>query len=98
MGSINDGKHLLIDPTYEGVAVDFANTYRRQLEMSPDVWVAAHASQYNRDTKYKPGQPYSPDTFVDPEGYRKEIQRLQQIFLQQVNREISGNEENLSFE
>ena len=87
MGTINDGKQLVIDPTYPGVADDFAATYSGQKAMEIDVWVAAHGGQYGLHDKYQPGQAYSPDTFVDPEGFRAAVERLEQIYLQQLEDE-----------
>jgi len=92
MGSINDGKRLLIEPTYPIVASDFATTYRKQLALEIDVWVASHASQYGRDKKYQPGQNYDPDTFVDPNGFRLAVERLRQIFLEQLQAEVMASE------
>ncbi len=87
MGTINAGKQLVVDPTYPGVADDFASTYSRQKAMEIDVWVAAHGGQYGLHDKYEPGQPYSPDTFVDPEGFVAAVERLEEIYLRQVARE-----------
>lgn len=84
MGSINPGTRLTGDATYAGIAGDLASTYEKQLAMEVDVWVAAHGSQYGLHDKYKPGQAYSPDTFVDPAGFRAEVRRLENIFLQQI--------------
>ena len=87
MGTINPGKRLLVDPTYPGVAEDFAETYRRQKAMPVDVWVAAHGDQYGLQDKYRPGQAYSPDTFVDPEGFRAAVDRLERIYREQLAEE-----------
>ncbi len=84
MGTINTGKKLVVDPTYPGVADDFAKTYSRQKAMDVDVWVAAHGGQYGLHDKYKPGQAYSPDTFVDPDGFLAAVERLERIYLQQL--------------
>lgn len=84
MGTINQGKQLVVDPTYPGVADDFASTYSRQKAMEIDVWVAAHGGQYGLHDKYEPGQSYSPDTFVDPEGFVAAVERLELIYLQQL--------------
>ncbi len=89
MGTINNGKMLVVDPTYPGVAADFESTYRRQKAMAVDVWVAAHGSQYHLHEKWEPGQPYSPDTFVDPEGFVAEVERLEAIYRAQLERERS---------
>ena len=87
MGTINDGKKLVVDPTYPGVAEDFARTYASQKAMDVDVWVAAHGGQYGLHDKYEPGQPYNPDTFVDPDGILAEIQRLERIYENQLAEE-----------
>ena len=80
MGSMNPGLRLLEDPTYPGIADDFAKTFRRQLELEVDVWVAAHASQWGLHDKYQPGDPYDADAFVDPEGLRRQAIHYQRLF------------------
>jgi len=87
MGTINSGKKLVVDPTYPGVADDFAETYTRQKAMDVDVWVAAHGGQYGLHDKYQPGQAYSPDTFVDPDGFAAAVERLERIYLEQLAEE-----------
>lgn len=87
MGTINRGKKLVVDPTYPGVAEDFAKTFERQKAMQVDVWVAAHGSQYGLHDKYRPGQAYSPDTFVDPEGFLAAVKRLESLYLEQLEAE-----------
>lgn len=88
MGTINGGKRIVVDPTYEGVAVDFATTYNKQKQLDVDVWVSAHASQYDMHEKYTPGQAYDPDTFVDPMGYIQAIERLETAYLNVIAREL----------
>lgn len=88
MGTINSGKRLVVDPTYPGVAEDFAATFKAQKEMPVDVWVAAHGSQYHLHDKYQPGDPYRPETFVDPEGFLAEVEKLEQLYLQQIEAEM----------
>ncbi len=80
MGSMNPGLRLLEDPTYPGIADDFAKTFRRQLDLEVDVWVAAHASQWGLHDKYQPGDPYDPEAFVDPEGLRRHVVHYQRLF------------------
>ena len=84
MGTINAGKRLIVEPTYPGVADDFAKTFRRQKAMDIDVWVASHGSQYGLHEKYQAGQPYDADTFVDPEGFLAAVERLEAVYLKQL--------------
>lgn len=84
MGTINAGKQLVVDPTYPRVAEDFAETFRRQKATDVDVWVSAHGSQYGLHEKYEAGQEYDPETFVDPEGFLAEVERLEKLYLDQL--------------
>ncbi len=84
MGTINPGKQLVVDPTYPGVADDFAETFRKQKALEVDVWVAAHGSQYGLHDKYEAGQDYNPDTFVDPEGFLAAVERLEKLYQEQI--------------
>ena len=84
MNTINPGKRLVVDPTYPGVAEDFAETFRKQKAMEIDVWVSAHGFQYGLHDKYEAGQDYSLETFVDPEGFLAEVERLEKLYLEQV--------------
>ena len=84
MGTINPGKQLVVDPTYPGVAEDFAETFLKQKALEVDVWVSAHGSQYGLHGKYEAGQDYSPETFVDPEGFLAAVERLEKLYLEQI--------------
>jgi metallo-beta-lactamase class B len=88
MGSVNAGKRLAVDPTYPGVAADFAYTFTTQKMMDIDVWVSAHGSQYNRDEKWQPGQTYDPDTFVDPDGFYEKVEFYEELFLEALAAEM----------
>ena len=87
MGTINAGKRLVVDPTYPGVAEDFARTYASQKAMAVDVWVSAHGGQYGLHEKYEPGQAYSPETFVDPAGFLAAVEALEGAYLEQLAEE-----------
>ena len=87
MGTINPGKRLVVDPTYPGVADDFAETFRKQKALDVDVWVAAHGGQYGLHDKFERGQAYHPDTFVDPDGFLAAVERLENLYLEQIAEE-----------
>ena len=91
MGTINNGKNLTVDPTYSGVADDFIETYEKQKQLEVDVWVAAHNSQYNMHEKYRSGQPYNPQTFVDPVGFLRAIENLERRYEDYIAAEQTQN-------
>ena len=91
MGTINNGKNLTVDPTYNGVAEDFIATYEKQKQLEVDVWVAARNSQYNMHEKYRSGQPYNPQTFVDPAGFLRAIENLERRYEDYIAAEQTQN-------
>lgn len=88
MGTINSGKRLVVKPTYENVASDFASTYNAQKKLPIDIWVSAHNGQYDMHSKYQIGQAYSPETFYDPAGYVRAIERLETAYLEVISDEL----------
>jgi metallo-beta-lactamase class B len=87
MGSINPGVTVTGMPKYPGITQDYARTFISQKEMKIDVWLASHASQFRLHEKYKPGDPYNPDRFVDPNGFLESVRRLENAYLAQVAKE-----------
>ena len=90
MGSINPGVKMSGMPGYPNIGQDYANTFLAQKDMKIDVWLASHASQFRLHDKYKPGDPYDPQRFVDPQGYLAAVQKLEKAYLDQVAKERSG--------
>jgi metallo-beta-lactamase class B len=87
MDTVNQGVKLLDSPAYPTIIQDYALTFRRQQELTPDVWVSSHAGMFGLHEKYKPGRPYDPDRFVDPEGYLATVKMFEQRYLDQLSRE-----------
>jgi metallo-beta-lactamase class B len=74
-------------PAYPGVGEDYARTFKAQKDMPIDVWLASHASQFKLHEKYKPGDAYNPDRFVDPQGFRASVESLEKKYEEQLARE-----------
>ena len=90
MGSINPGVTVTGMPAYPGILQDYARTFMSQKEMQIDVWLASHASQFRMHDKYKPGDAYNPDRFVDPAGFLASVRQLEKTYLDQVAKEKAG--------
>lgn len=90
MGSINPGVKMSGMPGYPTISQDYAKTFLAQKDMKLDVFLASHASQFGLHEKYKPGDAYNPERFVDPKKFLAEVQRLEKIYLDQVAREKAG--------
>jgi metallo-beta-lactamase class B len=87
MGSINPGVRVSGMANYPGITQDYANTFLSQKDMKIDIWLASHASQFHLHDKYKPGDPYNPNRFVDPQGYLAAVRNLEKTYLDQLAKE-----------
>ena len=63
--------------TYPDIAKDYAYTLQAMKNLSFDIWVASHASQFKLHEKHKPGDAYNPAVFKDREGYDKALRDVQ---------------------
>lgn len=85
--SINPGTVLTGMPTYSAIGSDYANTFLAQKNLTLDVFLASHASQFGLHEKYTPGDTYNPARFVDPAGYAAEVRRLEKVYLDELARQ-----------
>jgi metallo-beta-lactamase class B len=92
MAGINEGVKLLDSPGYPNIVRDYAQTLEKQKRLPGtfDVWVSSHAAQFGLHEKYKPGDAYDPNRFVDPAGYLRAIQGVEKLYLDQLQRERQG--------
>jgi metallo-beta-lactamase class B len=90
MGSINPGVTVTGMPKYPAIKDDYARTFAAQKAMKIDVFLSSHASQFRLHEKYKPGDAYNPDRFVDPAGFLKNVTDLEKAYLAQVAKEQAG--------
>ena len=84
LGSINPGVKVNGMPKYPGIAADYARTFHDQKEMKVDVFLASHAAQFKLHEKYKPGDDYDANRFVDPQGYKTAVERLEKTYSDQL--------------
>jgi metallo-beta-lactamase class B len=87
MGSINPGVNVSFMPAFPEITEAYASTLAKQKQMKPDIWVASHAGQFNMHDKYKPGDPYDPNRFVDPQGYVAKIEFYQKRYRGQLEKD-----------
>jgi metallo-beta-lactamase class B len=90
MGSINPGVRVSGMAKYPGITQDYARTFRAQTDMSIDIWLASHAAQFRMHEKYKPGDAFDAERFVDPAGFKAAVQQLEKAYLDQLARERSA--------
>jgi len=64
-------------PAYPEITRDYTYTLAAMKKLRFDLWVAAHASQFDLHKKHKPGDAYNPAAFMDRKGYDEELADLQ---------------------
>jgi metallo-beta-lactamase class B len=90
MPTINPGVTVSGMPTFPRIADAYAGTFKAQKDMQIDVWLASHAAQFKLHEKYKPGDPFDPNRFVDPQGFMAAVAELEKKYQEQLARERSA--------
>ena len=65
---------------YPTIQQDYAYTFKAMKNIQFDIWLAAHASQFNLHQKHSPGSAYNPSAFMDKENYYAELNELQKTY------------------
>ena len=73
-------------PNYTTIAADYAYTLKAMKNISFDIWLASHASQFELHTKHKPGDSYNPAAFVDQAGYDAAIRDLEKQYEEKIKK------------
>jgi metallo-beta-lactamase class B len=73
--------------TYPHIASDYAYTLANMKNLSFDIWLASHASQFNLHDKHHRGDAYNPVAFFDRKGYDDELNELQKQYDEKIKNE-----------
>jgi metallo-beta-lactamase class B len=85
MPTIVTDKRFSDIPAYPNIAKDYAYTLNAMKNLSFDIWLASHASQFDLESKHPPGSGYNPSAFMDRKGYDEELKDLQEQYIKKVN-------------
>ncbi|TXI34559.1 MAG: subclass B3 metallo-beta-lactamase [Niabella sp.] len=69
---------------YPTIQKDYANTFRAMKNLSFDIWLAAHASQFNLHQIRNQGDSYNPGVFLNKSAYRKQIEINETVFNRKI--------------
>nr|WP_235906497.1 subclass B3 metallo-beta-lactamase [Ginsengibacter hankyongi] len=73
--------------TYPSITSDYAYTLKAMKNISFDIWLASHASQFKLHEKHKPGDAYNPGAFIDQQGYDAELSEMQKEFDEKMTKD-----------
>ncbi|MBN8673519.1 MAG: subclass B3 metallo-beta-lactamase [Chitinophagales bacterium] len=80
MPSIVTDKPFDAISNYPEIKDDYAYTLKVMKNISFDLWLASHASQFNLHSKHQPGDAYNPSAFADRAGYDAALADLQEEY------------------
>ncbi|MGZ3754348.1 MAG: subclass B3 metallo-beta-lactamase [Mucilaginibacter sp.] len=83
--TILDQTKLASMPGYPNVGKDYAYTLNAMKNIRFDIWLAAHAGQFNLHQKRQPGAAYNPNAFIDQQGYITALNDLQKAYEKKLN-------------
>jgi len=86
LGTINPGTVLVRNPVYPHIAEDYQRTFQMEAELPCDIFLSSHAQQFGLIPKWRSHE-YTPDRFVDPEGYHRALARLYNRFEEELNQQ-----------
>lgn len=100
MPNMNEGVNFIDDPKYPNIVADYTHAFEVLESLPCDVFLSSHTGAYRLTAKYRRGMPYSPETFVDPEGYQVAVAQAKRRFLAEVKEqrdEEQFNHDRLNF-
>jgi metallo-beta-lactamase class B len=77
---VNPGVRLVDNPDYPTIAADFAHTFQVMRSLKCDVPLASHPAMYGMLEKYAKVGKGGANPFIDPQGYRNEIDLDEAIY------------------
>jgi len=84
---INQGTHLVKDPSYPGIADDYRHTFAVLESLHPDIFLTYHAEYFDPADKSERAKTEGVQAWVDPQGYRSYVAGGKARFEEQVAKE-----------
>jgi metallo-beta-lactamase class B len=83
---VNPGFILVNNKDAPQIAEEYQRSFRLLRSLACDIPLGSHPGMYNMTEKYaKIGK--GPNPFVDPEGYKTEVNLMEQVFLDELDRQ-----------
>jgi metallo-beta-lactamase class B len=88
--NVNAGYRLVANPSYPDIARDYERTFRVLKSLPIDIFLGAHGSYFNLETKYSRMNAGARAAFVDPSGYKQYVTDREKAFRTELAQEHSG--------
>jgi metallo-beta-lactamase class B len=85
--NINAGVKLISNGLYPQIVADYDRTFLFLKSLPVDVFLGAHGSWFNMETKYALMKDAVQNPFIDPEGYKKHLAQAEQVFRAELEKQ-----------
>jgi metallo-beta-lactamase class B len=85
--SVNPGTRFLTDPSYPGIADDYRRSFALLGSLRPDIFLTPHAPLFHFEEKRERSEKSGVAAYVDPTGYRTEIEGSKKAYEAALERE-----------
>jgi metallo-beta-lactamase class B len=88
--NVNDGYKLVNNAKYPQIAADYERMFRVLKSLPCDIFLGAHGSYFDMESKHARYKERSAAAFVDPEGYKKFVASKEQEFRTELQKQRDG--------
>ncbi len=78
--NVNDGYKLVGNSSYPEIASDYERTFRVLKSLPIDIFLGAHGSYFDLQTKYAQMKEVGVTSFIDPAGYKRYVTDREEAF------------------
>jgi metallo-beta-lactamase class B len=88
--NVNPGYKLVNNATYPGITTDYERTFRVLKALRCDIFLGAHGSYFDLETKYAQQKKSGVAAFIDPEGYAKYVADRERAFRTELAKQTTA--------
>ncbi|HYT65113.1 MAG TPA: subclass B3 metallo-beta-lactamase [Vicinamibacterales bacterium] len=88
--NVNPGYQLVNNAAYPQIAADYEQMFRVLKSLPCDIFLGAHGSYFDLETKYARLKQSAPTAFIDPDGYKKFVADKEGAFRAELSKQRSG--------
>jgi metallo-beta-lactamase class B len=82
--NVNDGYKLVGNPSYAGIVSDYERTFQVLKSLPVDIFLGAHGSYFDLQTKYPRLKEGAANPFIDPAGYKSYVADREQAYRMEL--------------
>jgi metallo-beta-lactamase class B len=85
--NVNPGYQLVDNAAYPKIAHDYESTFKVLKSMACDIFLGAHGSYYEMESKFARLKQSATNPFIDPKGYKSYVAEREQAFHEELKKQ-----------